>query len=78
MICLVLPECLSVKICYILPSDSEANRDGADAEFSFLLFFSFSVSFKFSSPLEKVAKIVFVLGLVGQVSVCTIHYCCKI
>ena len=32
VICLVLPECLSVKICCISPSDSEANRDGADAE----------------------------------------------
>ena len=32
VICLVLPECLSVKICCISPSDSEANREGADAE----------------------------------------------
>ena len=29
VICLVLPECLSVKICCISPSDT--NRDGADA-----------------------------------------------
>ena len=29
---MVLPEHLSVKICCISPSDSEANRDGADAE----------------------------------------------
>ena len=50
VICLVLPECLSVKICCILLSDSEANRDGADAEFPFPLFFSFSASFKNSSP----------------------------
>ena len=49
-ICLVLPECLSVKICCILPSDSEANPDGADDEFPFPLFFSFSASFKNSSP----------------------------
>ena len=35
-----LPECLSVKICCILPSDSEANRDGSDAESPFPLFFS--------------------------------------
>ena len=28
VICLVLPECLSVKICCISPSDT--NRDGAD------------------------------------------------
>ena len=67
--CLVLPECLSVKIA----SDSEANRNGADAESSVPLFFSFSASFKNSSPRE----IVFVLGLVGRVSV-SIHYCREI
>jgi len=39
VICLVLPECLSVKICCLSPSDSEANRDGADAESPLLLFF---------------------------------------
>ena len=38
--CLVLPECLSVKICCISPSDSEVNRDGSDAESPFPLFFS--------------------------------------
>ena len=43
--------------CCILPSDSEANRDGADAEPPFPLFFSFSASFKNSSPREKVAKL---------------------
>ena len=37
----------------ISPSNSEANRDGADAESPFPLFFSFSVSFKNSSPREK-------------------------
>ena len=47
MICLALPECLS---------DSEANRDGADAEFPFPLSFPFSASFKNSSPLEKAGK----------------------
>ena len=57
VICLVLPECLSVKICCISPSDSEADRDGADAESPFPLFFSFSVSFKYSSPREKVGKL---------------------
>ena len=31
VICLVLPECLSVEICCISPWNSEANRDGADA-----------------------------------------------
>ena len=38
--CLVLPECLSVKTCCTSPSDSEANRDGSDAESPFPLFFS--------------------------------------
>ena len=38
-------------------TDSEANRDGADADSPFLLFFSFSVSLKNSSPREKVAKL---------------------
>ncbi len=38
VICLVLSECLSVKICCISPLDSEANRDGADAESPFPLF----------------------------------------
>ena len=51
--CLVSPECLSVKICCISPSDSEANRDGADTESSFPLFFSFSGSFKNSRTREK-------------------------
>ena len=44
IICFVLPECLSVKICCISLSDSEANRDGADAESSLSLFFSFSAA----------------------------------
>ena len=56
VICLVLPECLSVKICCISPSNSEANRDGADAESPFLLFYSFSASFKNSSLREKVGN----------------------
>ena len=56
VICLVLPECLSVKNGCISRSDSEANRDGADAESPFPLFFSFSASFKKSSPREKVGK----------------------
>ena len=61
--CLVLPECLSVKICCISPSDSEANRHGSDAESPFPLFFTLIAR-----------KIVFVLGQVGRVSLC-IHYC---
>ena len=44
VICLVLP----VSFCQncILPSDSEANRDDADAKFPFPLFLSSSASFK--------------------------------
>ena len=34
VIFLVLPDCLSVKICSISPSDSEANRDGANLQWS--------------------------------------------
>ena len=56
VICFVLPECLSVKVCCILPLDSEANRDGADAKSPFPLFFSFSVPFKKSCLREKVGK----------------------
>ena len=56
VICVVLLECLSVKICCISPSSSEANRDGADAESPFPLSFSFSASFKNSSPKEKVGN----------------------
>ena len=33
------------------------NRDGADAEFPFPLFFSFFASFKSSSPWEKIGKL---------------------
>ena len=52
--CLVLP----VSFCQncISPSNSEANRDGADAESPVPLFFSFSASFKNSSPREKVGN----------------------
>ena len=39
----------------ISPSNSESNRDGADVESPFPLFFSFSASFKNSSPRKKVA-----------------------
>ena len=45
---------VSNKICCISPSNSEANRDGADAESPFPLFFSFSASFKNTSLREKV------------------------
>ena len=53
--CLVLP----VSFCQncISPSNSEANRDGADAESPFPLFFSFSASFKNSSPKRKGRKL---------------------
>ena len=52
--CLVLP----VSFCQncISPSNSEANRDGADAESPVPLFFSFSASFKNSSPRKKVGN----------------------
>ena len=53
VICLVLPECLFVEICCISPSDSEANRDGADVESPIPLFFTPSASFKNSSPRER-------------------------
>ena len=48
VICLVLP----VSFCQncILHLYSEANLDGADAEFPFPMFFSFFASFKNSSP----------------------------
>ena len=55
--CLVFPECPSTKIFCISPSDSEANRDGSDAESPFPLFFSLSASFKNSSPRGKVGKL---------------------
>ena len=55
--CLVLPECLSVKICCFSPSDSKTNRDGYDAGCPFPLFCSLSAAFKNSSPIEKVAKL---------------------
>ena len=38
VICLILPECLPFKICCISLPESEANRDGCDAESPFLLF----------------------------------------
>ena len=54
VICLVLP----VSFCQncISPSNSEANRDGANTESPFPLFFSFSASLKNSSPREKVGN----------------------
>ena len=45
-----------VSFCQNLLHFSEANRDGADAECPFPLFFSFSASFKNSSPREKVGN----------------------
>ena len=47
----------------ISPSNSEANRGGADAESPVPLFFSFALA------QEKRSEIVFFLGLVGGVSV---------
>ena len=49
-----------VSFCQNLLHDftlSEANRDGADAESPFPLFFSFPASFKHSSPREKFGKL---------------------
>ena len=67
VICFVLAECLSVKICRISPSDCEAKRDGADAKSHFLLFFSFINDettntweikcLENSSPRDKVGKL---------------------
>ena len=56
----------------ISPSNSEANRDGADAESPVPLFFSFLPHLRTLAQ-EKRSEIVFVLGLVGGVSV-SIHY----
>ena len=72
VICLVLPECLSVKICCISGSNSEANRDGADTESSFPLFSLFLPHLRTLAQ-EKRSGIVFVFGLVVGVSV-SIHY----
>ena len=45
--------CIAAYKCYPRPITSTLNRDGADAEFPFPLFFSFSASFKNSTPREK-------------------------
>ena len=47
----------SVKICCISALNSEANRNGVDAESPFQLLFSFSASFKKSITREKVGKL---------------------
>ena len=68
-------ECLPVKIqLHFTASDSEANRDGADAESPFSVVFSLFLPHLGTLAQEKRSEIVFVLGLVGRVSVC-IHYC---
>ena len=68
VICLVLPECLSVQICCIftLREWSESWRRWWQVSFSVV----FSASFKNSRalPKRKGWKSVFVLGLVGRVS----------
>ena len=69
-------QCLSVKVCCISPSDSEANRDGADAESPFPLFSLFLPHLR--TPVqEKRSENCLRLGLVSRVSVC-IHYCREI
>ena len=60
----------------ILPSDSEANRDGADPEFPFPLFFAFSdLTLTHEKRSENCLR--FATTVVGRVSVC-IHYCSEI
>ena len=78
--CLVLPECLSVKICCISPSDSEANREGSRALMPSLLFRCFSLFLPHLRTLarDKRSENCFrPLGQVGRVAVC-IHYCPEI
>ena len=58
VICLVLPECLSrVKFVAFHSRTVKLNRDGADAECPFPLFFSFSALFENSVPREKVGNL---------------------
>jgi len=66
---------------------SEANRDGTDAESPFPMFFSFSASFKNSSPREKVAKLsslwewwaesLFVLNIVAKFNIFPLANNCR-
>ena len=55
--CLVLPECLSVKICFISSLDSEANHDSSDAKSPFPLFFSISTPHLRTLAQEKRRKL---------------------
>ena len=73
--CLVLPECLSVKIAF----HPRTEKRIVMALIPSLLFRCFSLFLPHLGTLaqEKRSEIVFVLGLVGGVSV-SIHYCCKI
>ena len=73
--CLVLPECLSVKIAF----HPRTVKRIVMAPMPSLLFRCFSLFLPHLRTLvqEKRSEIVFVLGLVGGVSV-SIHYCCKI
>ena len=73
--CLVLPECLSVKIAF----HPRTVKRIVMAPMPSLLFLCFSLFLPHLRTLaqEKRSEIVFVLGLVGGVSV-SIHYCCKI
>ena len=66
--CLALPECLSVKICCISPSDSEASHHDSDAESPFPLFFSLCASFK-NSAREKRSENCLCFGT-GELSLC--------
>ena len=73
--CLVLPECLSVKIAF----HPRTVKRIVIAPMPSLLFRCFSLFLPHLRPLaqEKRSEIVFVLGLVGGVSV-SIHYCREI
>ena len=73
--CLVLPECLSVQIAFHLRTVKRIVM----APMPILLFRCFSLFLPHLRTLaqEKRLEIVFVLGLVGGVSV-SIHYCRKI
>ena len=73
--CLVLPECLSVKIAF----HPRTVKRIVMAPMPSLLFHCFSIFLPHLRTLaqEKRSEIVFVLGLVGGVSV-SIHYCREI
>ena len=72
--CLVLPECLSVKIAF---HPRTVKRIVMAPMPSLFRCFSLFLPHLRTLAQEKSSEIVFVLGLVGEVSV-SIHYCCEI